>query len=200
MKDKAIVDIDGILWSLGPVWHRELVKINPDCPFPGENGDWYFYSDYMSDEEARAAVKAVHMEQDKYRAFPGAHYLTDAIRRTGTRVVIASHRDVDSRDATVKWLNKHNIYFDELYVGPNKHHYFEDGSVRLVIDDAPKTQELAVDMGIPVFSIRYPYNKHMEGVIFYTDFGALVSGINLWANSQLGIVSSSKGFARLSQA
>jgi len=182
---QVVIDIDGILWNIAPYWHKELIKINPDCPFPGLT-TWEFFKKYMSWSEAAAAVTKVHMNQDKYKPFNNANILTSKLNAAGYKTIIASHRHEDSRDVTVRWLRKNNIYFDSLYVGADKHVYLEDKDTVLFIDDCPASQKIAIDKGITTMSIRYPYNEHMYNVIFYEDLDHLISGIDLWLEHQTG--------------
>jgi len=182
MRKQVVIDIDGILWTLGEHWYTELIKINPECPFPGLT-NWAFFEGYMSEEEALGAVKKVHMNQDSenYEPFPSACKLTHMLNRANYKIVIASHRDPESYDATAKWLGRNMFHYDELYTGPDKHPYLDDPNTVLFIDDSPSSQQYALDRGVDTYSIRYSYNEHVEDVNFFDDFeDLLVNGIREW--------------------
>jgi FMN phosphatase YigB (HAD superfamily) len=181
MSKRVVLDIDGILWDIGPEWHKELIKINPDCPVPGAFANWDFYEEHMTLEQALECVKRVHMHQYEYKPFPGVSGLTRMLRMAGYDIVIASHRDPDSAGATLRWMSENNIQFDDLYVGFDKHPLLDDCC--LFIDDNPKSQQIALDKGIDTYSIRYDYNEHVEGVVFADDFRSLTIAVLEWVQN-----------------
>lgn len=174
----AVVDIDGILWTMAPAWYEELIKVNPDCPFPGSTSAWNFHKGYMSDEDFQETIDAVHMRQAEFDCFPRAERLTNVLHNAGFHVKIASHRTYRSKEATLKWLNKHRIYYDELHTVDDKHFLLQDAQV--FIDDSPASQEYAKSINLPVLSIRYPYNTHMKGILLYDSFDGLLDGLGHW--------------------
>lgn len=175
---KAVVDIDGILWLMGPPWWKVIKKIAPDCPCPGTTGDWDFYKGYLTEEEMAATVKEVHMRQDEFQSFQDAGRLTKGLQKNGYYVTIASHRDPDSEEATRKWLKKCDIPYDDLYLGFDKHFLLDDAAI--FIDDSPKSQEIALSKGVDVLSIKYGYNEHVKGVKFYEGYFNLLQGLATW--------------------
>lgn len=182
MSNKVVLDIDGILWSLGPAWHEELVKVHPACPVPGAFANWDFYEPYMTFEVAMECVKRVHMHQYEYKPFAGASGLTRMLRMAGYDITIASHRDPDSTGATLRWLSENNIQFDDLYCGWDKHPLLD--GCRLFIDDNPKSQQIALDKGVDTYSIRYEYNEHVDGVVFSETFKGLSWLVGEWIQFQ----------------
>lgn len=174
----AVVDIDGILWNMADVWYEELKKVNPECPYPGSTGAWYFHKGYMTDEQFQETVDIIHMKQHIYSCFKDAGLLTKALHQAGFYVKIASHRITNSYNSTRAWLIDNDIYFDELYTVEDKHFLLEDATI--FIDDSPASQELALSKGVATFSIEYLYNTHMDGVFFAKDFRNLLADINTW--------------------
>jgi hypothetical protein len=170
----ALLDIDAILWEMAPIWYKELIKINPNCPYPGTT-IWEFWEGYMTKEEAHKTIDAVHFKQEHYDCFPRAHELSKALANAGYTVVIASHRNPAARGSAELWLDKHSIYYDDLYIGPNKLPLLD--KTDLFIDDCPHSQVVAINKNIPVYSILYPYNKHVKGVNFYSDFETMLRGV-----------------------
>jgi hypothetical protein len=178
----VVVDIDAILWSMAEVWYEELIKINPACPCPGKGNVWNFHKGYMTDEQFQGTIDDIHMRQDEYTCFSGADELTSILHKAGFYVKIASHRTSKSRKVTKKWLENNRIYFDELHTVNDKHFLLEDAS--LFIDDSPKSQEYAIKQKIPVISIKYLYNEHVEGVLFYDTFYDMLNGVEKWLKVQ----------------
>ncbi len=175
---KAVVDIDGILWKITSHWHKEIIKVNSDCPAPGHNGNWNFYKGYLTEEEMQTTVKKIHMNQHKYNSFEQAYKVTKALQREGYYVTIASHRDPESRNATKQWLYQNNIPYDALYTGFDKHFLLDDAEI--FVDDSPISQQVALDKGVDVFSLEYDYNKHVKGVNFSKDFFSLIIDLKIW--------------------
>ena len=178
----AVVDIDGILWTMAPPWYEELIKINPNIPFPGSTTSWNFGKGLISDEEFQKTIDAVHMRQEEFSSFEGAGKLTNMLHNSGFYVKIASHRVPKSKETTRRWLKKNNIYFDELHTVSDKHPLLRDAS--LFIDDSPASQRYAVSIGLPIMSIRYPYNKDVKGVLFFDDFSYMLDGLRKWLASK----------------
>lgn len=179
----AVVDIDGILWSMAPEWYEELRKINPNCPFPGSTTSWNFHKGYMSDEVFQETIDAIHMRQAEFNCFPKAKRLTNMLHNAGFYVKIASHRTSKSKGATLKWLCNHDIYYDELHTVNDKHFLLKDAQV--FIDDSPASQEYAISIGLPVLSIRYPYNKHIKGALLFDSFNEMLNGLEDWLENNV---------------
>ena len=175
----AVVDIDQILWPMAEPWQKEIHKINPLCPFPGDS-TWDFYKGYLTEEELNLSVKNVHSNQHMYTPFNKADLLIKTLRDHGFYIKIASHRDSDTRLSTEFWLLDNNIYYDELYTVDDKHFLLEDATI--FIDDSPHSQKYALEKNVSTFSIRYHYNKHMEGVIFVEDFEELLDSVTSWCS------------------
>ena len=173
-KRKVVLDIDGILWSMAEPWHKEIYKINPECPYPGKSV-WAFYKGYLTDEEIHRTIKNVHMNQLSFNCFTEAPTLSSFLKSYGFHTTIASHRDPECYDVTKKWLDNNYILYDDLYVGPDKHPLLKDST--LLIDDCPDTQNLAIQQGVPVFSLVYPYNKDVKNVRFYNRLSTMMFGI-----------------------
>lgn len=175
----AVVDIDQILWPMDEPWHIEINKINPECPYPGKS-TWDFYKGYLTEKELQITIDNVHFKQHTFEPFKKAPLLTKVLRDHGFYVKIASHRSFSAINVTELWLLENDIYFDELYAVVNKHFLLEDASV--FIDDSPHSQKFALERNIPTFSIKYPYNKHMEGVVFADDFVGLLCKVEEWCS------------------
>jgi hypothetical protein len=175
MKKIAVIDIDGILWNMAPAWYTELIKINPECPYPGKTTAWNFAKGYMSNEDFKKTIDTIHMKQDQFPCFKGVHKLTNMLYEADFYIKIASHRTDKSKDITAKWLYNNDIYYHELHTVPDKHFLLEDAAI--FIDDNPDSQEYALSNNVIVFSIEYPYNRHVKDVYFFDNFTNMVSGV-----------------------
>lgn len=174
----AVIDVDGILWDMSDAWYCEIEDINPDCPFPGKV--WDFYKGYLTEKEVAWTANKVHLKQMIYPCFKHANKLTALLKKADYKVIIASHRDPRANSPTRTWLKNNNIYFDDLYTGPDKHPLLDEATI--FIDDSPISQQVSLDKGVTTFSIEYPYNKKMnkKGVHTYKDLDALIEGLTLW--------------------
>ena len=180
---KAVVDIDGILWNMANIWGEVIKRDYPNCPLPGNSTDkykakWHFYEGFMSEDQMAATVKEVHMRQHEFSSFQNAGALTKTLMRSGYHVTIASHRDPETFGPTERWLDIRNIPYNNLYIGFDKHFLLDDASV--FIDDSPASQKRALEKEVTVFSIRYDYNEHVDGVNFFPDFFSLANGLTYW--------------------
>ena len=173
----AVIDIDSILWDMAPPWYEEIKKVNPDCPYPGTTV-WDFYKGYLTEEELSKTIDAVHFKQGAFVPFKKAPILTKVLREHDFYIKIASHRNPLTKCVTEDWLLEYGIYFDDLYAVTDKHFLLEDATV--FIDDSPSSQRYAVEKGVKTFSIMYPYNKHVDGVIFSEDFDELLYNVTKW--------------------
>lgn len=178
----AVIDVDAILWDMSKPWHKEIYKINPECPYPGKS-NWDFYKGYLTEEELQLSIFNVHINQKKFKPFKNAHILTRLLREFDFYVKIASHRDPATKDVTEEWLLENGIYFDDLYTIKDKHFLLEDATV--FIDDSPHSQIYALEKNVNTFSIMYPYNKHIEGVVFSKDFDSLLENVTEWCKQFL---------------
>jgi hypothetical protein len=84
--------------------------------------------------------------------------------KDGYYVLIASHRDEDIRDSTIKWLNTHELVFDEVHFGHDKSVLFND--CYAIIDDSPILLDKAKHLGIVRTGLMHPWNKESGHPLF----------------------------------
>lgn len=174
----VVCDVDNILWNMADVWYAELKKVNPFCPYPGKVDAWNFHTGYMTDDQFQETIDIIHMRQAEFNCFPEAGKLTNMLHNAGFYVKVASHRTSKSKELTKCWLNKHNIFFDELHTVSDKHFLLKDAD--LFIDDSPTSQKYAINNHIPVLSLKYLYNEHVKGVLFFDTFSEMLGGLEKW--------------------
>jgi ribonuclease J len=145
------VDLDSTLCDTS---HRHHLVL------PGEerpNTDWVAYSLACSDDAPiPGTCRLVRLLS--------AHY----------RIVIVSSRDEQSRSLTEAWLTEQDVPFDELILGGidgapaglaefKVHHVgallARGENVALVIDDMPGLPAAMAPLGVPVLTVRPPYDE-----------------------------------------
>ncbi len=106
---KIIVDIDNTLWDLAPVLYEHIRAVTPTVPLPAEWYQWDFWKGYISEKAVYGMLRDIHMHQDEFGVYPdAAKFLTD-LRKKGFYIIIASHREKGTINATEEWLKKHQL-------------------------------------------------------------------------------------------
>jgi hypothetical protein len=91
--------------------------------------------------------------------YPGA---VQAVRRwheQGHFVHITSHRAADRELATVAWLQRIGLPFDDLHCSYDKVSRCAELEIDLLIDDGPLNLSAALERGIAAATIRHPWNR-----------------------------------------
>jgi uncharacterized HAD superfamily protein len=160
MYKKAVIDIDNTLWHFCGVLYEELKANNSSIPNPNEWVDWDFWINYCSENEFWGAINQIHLNQDhdEHLPYPEAKEFLLQMKKQNYHIVIASHRITDSYIQTKRWLRKHGMIFDELHCTPDKTVLF-DNTCAIVIDDSPFILEKAIERGIKVSGLSFPWNK-----------------------------------------
>lgn len=164
MNKKIIVDIDNTLWYFAPILYEKLKAINNNIPEIEEWKEWNFWEGYISRKDFYKSINEIHINQHKYGVFDDAKEFLEYLKYDMKyEIIIASHRIEASKQSTITWLNKHNLYFDSIHLSNNKTILFNDVTVDGIVDDAPDIIEKANNKNIKAFGIKYPWNhKHHE--------------------------------------
>jgi hypothetical protein len=172
VQKRAIVDIDNTLWHFCDALYDEMRKISRNFPTPDSWTHWDLWEGYCSEADFYAAVNAIHLKQhsDSYLPYPEAKDFLIALKEHDYHITIASHRSPDYRQQTGQWLQIHGLVYDELHLSFNKTQLFDE-SIAVVVDDAPKVLEKAVEKGVIATGLLFPWNRE------YTD-----NGFNLFNN------------------
>ena len=160
---RIIVDIDNTLWDFASIFQDRLREIAPNIP-PIADWEWDFYMDYISIEELYSIINDIHKEQYLFEPFPSAKWFLESLLDKGYEITIASHRQENSREATERFLQKHNLPYTELHLSNNKAVLF-DSSIA-IIDDAPYLLDEAKQKGLICSGLRRPWNKNTEHPLF----------------------------------
>jgi hypothetical protein len=161
---KIIVDIDNTLWDFAPVLYESIRVINPRIPPPAEWSLWDFWRSYLSSHQLYAVIRDIHMEQDSYPVYPDAASFLASLKDLGLHIIIASHREKGTLEATTRWLVKHCLLFDEVHLSHDKSVLFNDSWA--IIDDSPVTLEKAAEFGIVSAGLRTPWNRQDSYPLF----------------------------------
>ncbi len=161
---KIIVDIDNTLWDFAPVLYVRMKKINPHVTPPSEWEVFDFWKSYVIPREFYAAIRGIHMDQERFTPYPDAAGFLSSLKELHLHIIIASHRDKGTFDATVNWLNKHNLIFDDIHLSYDKSVLFD--GCQVIVDDSPFTLENAARSGIIATGLKMPWNKDTAHPLF----------------------------------
>ena len=166
MRKRVIVDIDNTLWDFGSILWEYLKAINAHTPEPSAWHEWDFWEDYITEKEFYISIHSIHLNQNhhKFKPYPEAKSFLDSLMKDGYYVLIASQRDEDTRDSTIKWLNTHELVFDEVHLGHDKSVLFND--CYAIIDDSPILLDKAKHLGIVRTGLMHPWNKESGHPLF----------------------------------
>ena len=158
-----IVDLDNTLWDFASVFEERLKKAAPTIP-PMTEWQWDFYKDHIGLEQLHNIINSIHIEQDRFKPFPSAKWFLDSLFERGFEIIIASHRHVDSREATLYFLDKNDLPYTDLHISNDKTVLFDISDA--IIDDAPTLLDEAKNKGLIRTGLRYPWNKLVEHPLF----------------------------------
>jgi hypothetical protein len=158
---KAVIDIDNTLWHFCDILYKRLKKINKTLPGPNNWTEWDFWEEYCSKEEFIKAINEIHLDQDnkKHVPYSESRDFLRTLKEHNFYIVIASHRTPESIEQTHRWLVKHDLIFDELYLSHDKTVLFEE-ECHMVVDDAPYILEKAAEKGLKASGLSFRWNKH----------------------------------------
>jgi len=180
MRDAYLCDVDSILWPFEAPAFEEAKKIVPDFPSPAFWNRWdIFTHGGIPREDLAPMFRRAHEKQKDYAPFPGANEMLNLLSDHG-QIIIASHRDPDSRYDLEAWLRRHQLPYDEIYVGDDKCSLFICGNIDLVIDDAPQTLLAAQQWGITSIGLSWPWNIGAPCDGLFPDLWALTAWLREW--------------------
>ena len=159
---KAVIDVDNTICEYSFVLYDELNKINEQIPLPIDWNDWNFYKGIISDEEFYKAADLAQNRIMECSVVPGAREFLVALSNLGYEIVIASHRQNESKVLLEKWLMKNGMTYDSIHISFDKTVLFDDNSVGLVVEDSPVVIKESCKRGILTIGIRRPWNRHLK--------------------------------------
>jgi len=159
---KVMIDVDNTLCEFSEVLDEELQKVNKEIPNHLDWDHWDFYKGFITDEEFYQAAERAQDRILECPDIPGSSNITCILKSMGHKIVIASHRKKKNIPILKEWLNRNEIFFDEIHVSNDKTVLF-DGSIGLVIEDSPIIIKEACKRGICTIGIRRPWNSNVRG-------------------------------------
>ena len=163
---KIAVDIDNILWNFSPIFWERLKKINPAIVPPSIWDKWDFWHQYVTTKQLYSAIKEIHLEQEQFSPYDDARPFLSSLREKGFYIIIASHREQGTFEATERWLKMHNLTYDEIHLSHDKSVLFND--LCAIVDDSPSVLDKAKTAGIIRVGLRCPWNKDTDHPLFDT--------------------------------
>jgi len=162
---KVIVDIDNTLWNFASVLYERMKKANPDIIPLIEWNKFDFWKYYMSARTFYSIIKGIHLDQKQFTPFSDAQPFLTSLKEMGIHIIIASHREKGTLDATVNWLKSNGLIFDEIHLSYDKTVLFDD--CWAIIDDSPFILEKAAGAGVIATGLKMPWNEHEDYPLFH---------------------------------
>lgn len=133
---------------------------------------------HLRDEQVAALVAESHRDEHVLAAEPyaGAVEAVTAWREAGHYIHITSHRAERARPATVAWLERIGLPFDDVCCSFDKLSHCSEIAIDVLIDDHPKNLVGAIERGIVPATLIHPWNRELceeEDVICAPDWPRL---------------------------
>jgi phosphoglycolate phosphatase-like HAD superfamily hydrolase len=162
-KNHIAVDVDGILFPFTRAFSNFLGKPfeESDCP------SWRVYPYSVSKEESSQAMHYAHSKEAilKYGLYPGAAAGLKALTNAGMRVSIVTRRSRQSAPGTLEALRELGLRWNGDFVAypyVDKIKWCEENSAQSLIDDKPQTIEAALKAKLNIYTLSWPYNRHLS--------------------------------------
>jgi hypothetical protein len=126
-------------------------------------------------EQVAALVAETHRPEHVLAAepYPAAVETVAGWHDAGHFIHVTSHRAPDAHDATVAWMQRIGLPFDELHCSWDKVSRCAEIGIDLLIDDSPRNILRAQEAGILPATIAHPWNRELceeEGVVCAADW------------------------------
>jgi len=173
-KKVVLVDVDSTLWDFGEEMFVRMRKMFPSKPIPEEFDTWEQPLQFFENkQDAHDMFTDIHSRQHSYGVFPFAGELLRTLKEKNYYILIASNRKNYTKISLRQWLQQHNLVYDEIYCDLDKNELFDQRKIDLVIDDSPTVQTAAIDLGIPVLTLWYKYNKDIKNTKKFENLEAM---------------------------
>jgi uncharacterized HAD superfamily protein len=167
---RIALDIDSTLhhyWDLLDAIARE--RFGVALPYD-EQRDWGITK--LARGDLIEAIHETHSEENILSAepYPGAVEVVTRWHDQGHWIHVTSHRDVATRAATERWLERIGMPYDDLHCSYDKVTRCVELRIDVLVDDSPVNLASAVEAGIVAATIVHPWN---EGLV---ESGAAIGG------------------------
>jgi uncharacterized HAD superfamily protein len=132
----------------------------------------------LRSEQVAALVSETHRPEHILAAEPyaGAAQVVSAWHRDGHFIHVTSHRAPEAHAATVAWLERVGVPFDELHCSWDKIARCAEIGIDVLIDDSPRNILRAQEAGIVPATLSHPWNRELcdeEGIVCAADWPQL---------------------------
>jgi uncharacterized HAD superfamily protein len=132
----------------------------------------------LRSEQVAALVSETHRPEHVLAAEPyaGAVEIVGEWHRAGHFIHVTSHRAPEAHAATVAWLERVGIPFDDLHCSWDKVTRCAEIGIDVLIDDSPRNILRAQEAGIVPATIAHPWNRELcadEGIVCAEDWQQL---------------------------
>jgi uncharacterized protein len=129
-------------------------------------------------EQVAALVSETHRPEHILAAEPyaGAAEVVGGWHRAGHFIHVTSHRAPETHAATVAWLQRVGVSFDEVHCSWDKVSRCAEIDIDLLIDDSPQNILRAQEHGIVPATLAHPWNRDLcreEGIVCAADWPEL---------------------------
>jgi uncharacterized HAD superfamily protein len=161
------LDIDGILANADFAF-RTMMRRLFKRPFPKHKVKSFHYEDSfeLSNSEINEFYKMFHDEK-LWLGMKPLKGAVESVRRLAdnNRIVIVTARPHYIKEATVKWLQKNKINYQEIYFTLADKHLLQENyneKIDIFLEDHPVYIERIAAAGIKVIMFEYPWNQHLD--------------------------------------
>jgi len=173
---RIALDIDSTLhhyWDLLQRVARERYGI--DLPYEDQR-DWGIT--VLERDAVVHCIEETHSDENIAAAvpYPDAVETVRGWHDAGHWIHVTSHRRPGTREATVAWLERIGMPFDDLHCSFDKVPRCVELDIHVLVDDSPVNIERAREAGIVPATIVHPWNEELverDGVIGARDWRAL---------------------------
>jgi uncharacterized HAD superfamily protein len=115
----------------------------------------------LKPHQVKACVEETHSEPRILAAepYPGAVEAIRGWHEDGHFIHITSHRAGEAHDATIRWLDRIGLPYDELYCSYDKVSRAAEIGIDVLVDDSPVNLLRALEAGMRAATIMHPWNR-----------------------------------------
>ena len=128
-------------------------------------------------------IEETHSDENIVNAepYPGAVEVVAGWHDAGHWIHVTSHRDVATREATERWLERIGMPYHDLHCSYDKVTRCVELEIDALVDDSPVNLASASAAGIVAATIEHPWNEEIaatDGVIGAPDWKRLKAALD----------------------
>lgn len=165
------IDIDNVISDLDKTFLEEFLKedknkrntgiVNPNAKHMTEG-----MFDWTQNEIDDFLVNNMDRMSMNFELIPQSKYYIDKLKDNGNKIIIITGRDKrlfkNPKEVTKEWLEKNNIYYDELVFkkSPNKIEECKNYKVDIMLDDLAINVKKLRENNINAYLVKTRYNEN----------------------------------------